>query len=243
MNIFTLFDSVFRSKKLLIGLLLAGAINCASAGEAHLLVLNYHDIVSADKTKQPTDVMDVSIDHLEEHFAWLKNNGYNIISVQEVFDAAAGKKALPNNSVVLSFDDGYQSFHDLVLPLLKKYHYSASLALVGEWMEGKDLPGKPLLSWDQVRGLVESGLVEIASHTYNQHKGIAANPQGSMQAAVITREYHAQTGKYESDAEYTERLRTSMIKSAEFIFQHAGIRPRVMVWPYGEYNQLALAAA
>ncbi|MEQ1531354.1 MAG: poly-beta-1,6-N-acetyl-D-glucosamine N-deacetylase PgaB, partial [Methylococcales bacterium] len=33
------------------------------------------------------------------------------------------------------------------------------------------------------------------------------------------------------------------IKSAEFIFQHAGIRPRVMVWPYGEYNQLALAAA
>ncbi len=64
----------------------------AYANEHQFLVLNYHDIVGAEGAKPPYNAMDVSIDHLEDHLLlaekkWLPD----IISVQNLLDAAAGK--------------------------------------------------------------------------------------------------------------------------------------------------------
>lgn len=218
----------------------------ARAEEHHFVVLNYHDIVKAGSAKSTLNPMDVSVDHLEEHLIWLKKNGYKIISVQNILDAAAGKNSIPDKSVVLTFDDGYRSFYTRVFPLLKKYHYPATVALIGTWIEGIDVPdeaGKQLLTWDQVREMVKSGLVELASHTYDLHQSAVANPQGDNQAATVTRLYDLKTGRYETDEQYRERIHSALRKSAEFIFQHAGKWPRVMVWPYGEYNNIALAAS
>ena len=233
-------------KKLSLLIVLIGFFNSAFAQEQHFLILNYHDILSAEDAKRSVNKMDVGIEHLEQHLDWLKNKGYKIISVQNVLDAASGKLPLPDKSALLTFDDGYQSFYTRVFPLLKKHHYPATLALVGTWMDGNvtaNEPGKPLLSWAQVRELVQSGLVEIASHSYDLHKGVIANPQANTQAAAITRLYDDPMLVYETDVEYRERINTALLKSAEFIFQHAGVRPRVMVWPYGEYNQIAVQAA
>lgn len=233
-------------KKLSLLIVLIGFFNSAFAQEQHFLILNYHDILSAEDAKRSVNKMDVGIEHLEQHLDWLKNKGYKIISVQNVLDAASGKLPLPDKSALLTFDDGYQSFYTRVFPLLKKHHYPATLALVGTWMDGNvtaSEPGKPLLSWAQVRELVQSGLVEIASHSYDLHKGVIANPQANTQAAAITRLYDDPMLVYETDVEYRERINTALLKSAEFIFQHAGVRPRVMVWPYGEYNQIAVQAA
>lgn len=219
-------------------------LSAAHADERHFLVLNYHDIIASKA--EPVSSTDVSVDHLEAHIVWLRNNGYHIVRIQDVFDAAAGKTALPKQSVLLTFDDGYQSFYSKVFPLLKKYHLPATVSLVGEWMAGKNKPAditQALLTWPEVQELKQSGLVEIASHSYDLHKGIVGNPQGNTQAAVVTRLYDPQTARYESDTDYQARIRASLLASAAFIFQYTGERPRVMVWPYGEYNRLALAAA
>ncbi|MDD5412444.1 MAG: poly-beta-1,6-N-acetyl-D-glucosamine N-deacetylase PgaB [Methylobacter sp.] len=242
----TIVAAVNYVKKLFLLGFLVGFVGMSYAGDHHLVILNYHDIVGAEGAKPPFNSMDVSIDHLEEHLVWLKKNGYKIVSVQAVLDVAAGKGALPNKAVLLTFDDGYQSFYTQVFPLLKKYHYPATVALVGAWMDGNvtfDEPGKPLLTWKQVREMVQSGLVEIASHSYDLHKGIIANPQDNTQAAAVTRLYDKATASYETDEDYRERIHAALLKSAEFIFQHAGVRPRVMVWPYGEYNEIALEAS
>ena len=242
----TIVVAVNYVKKLFLLSFLVGFSGMSYAGEHHLVVLNYHDIVGTEGAKPPFNSMDVSVDHFEEHLRWLKKNGYKIVSVQAVLNAAAGKDSLPNKAVLLTFDDGYQSFYTQVFPLLKKYHYPATVALVGAWMDGNVTthePGKPLLTWEQVREMVQSGLVEIASHSYDLHKGIVANPQDNNQAAAVTHLYDKATASYETDGDYRERIHVSMLKSAEFIFQHAGVRPRVMVWPYGEYNEIALEAS
>jgi len=221
-------------------------VGLAHAKEQNFLVLNYHDIVGAEGAKPPFNSMDVSVDHLEEQLVWLKKNSYNIVSVQNVLDAAAGKDTLPDKSVLLTFDDGYESFYTHVFPILKKHHYSATVSLVGAWMDGNLATyngTKPLLNWNQVREMVQSGLVEIGSHSYDLHKGIPANPQGNTQAAAVTRLYDDPMLVYENDEEYRERIHNALLKSAEFIFQHAGVRPRVMVWPYGEYNQITVQAS
>jgi biofilm PGA synthesis lipoprotein PgaB len=246
MTTFTPVAAVNRLSKAFLLFFLIGFSGTAFAQEHRFLVLNYHDIVGAEGAKPPFNSMDVSIDHLEDHLAWLKNKGYKIVSVQNILDAAAGKDALPDKAVLLTFDDGYQSFYTRVFPLLKKYRYPATVALVGTWMDGNvtaDEPGKPLLSWEQVREMAQSGLVEIASHSYDLHKGVVANPQANTQAAAVTRLYDDPMLVYETDEQYRERINAALLKSAEFIFQHAGIRPRAMVWPYGEYNQITVQAS
>lgn len=213
------------------------------------LVINYHDIVDnhVDPTTQdPPDHQAVSEKNLAAHLAWLKNNHYRVIGVQDLVDASAGRKSLPEHAVMLTFDDGYQSFYTRAFPLLKKYRYPATLALVGSWMEGrqeKDKPKIPLMTWPQVREVVASGLVEIASHSYDLHHGILANPQGNEQSAVTSRLYDKEYDEYEKDDAYRRRIFEQVGKSADFIFQNLGARPRVMVWPYGEYNAIALDAA
>jgi biofilm PGA synthesis lipoprotein PgaB len=246
MTIFTPVSLLNCFKNICLLIFLVGYTGIVSAKEHSFLVLNYHDILTAEGANRSLDKMDVGVEHLEEHLDWLKKKGFKIVSVQNVLKAAAGRGALPDKAVLLTFDDGYQSFYTRVFPLLKKHHYPAMVALVGTWMDGNvtaEEPGKPLLNWEQVRELVQSGLVEVASHSYDLHKGVVANPQANSQAAAVTRLYDDPMLVYESDEQYRERIHAAMLKSAEFIFQHAGIRPRVMVWPYGEYNQIAVQAS
>jgi len=188
----------------------------------------------------------VSQKNFAAQMGWLKDHHYRVISVQDLIDSAAGLKNLPDNAIMLTFDDGYQSFYTRAFPLLKKYHYPATLALVGSWLEGQDVedrPNNPLMTWPQVREVVASGLVEIASHSYDLHHGIVANPQGNRQSAVTSRLYDSEYDEYEKDEAYRLRIFEHIGKSADFIFQNLGLRPRVMVWPYGEYNAIALDAA
>jgi len=211
------------------------------------ITLNYHDIIPEEERVPPFDRVAVCQEHLESHFAWLKKSGYHVVSYQDIVNASKGGKALPEKAILLTFDDGYESFHSRVFPLLKKYHYSAVVALVGTWMESETAAerpqGKTLLSWAQVRELVNSGLVEVASHSYDLHHGIPSNPQGNEQAAATTHAFDADLRQYEDDEEYRQRISTAVAQSANFIWQHAGVRPRVMVWPFGEYNEWLLEAS
>jgi len=76
----------------------------ASAKEHHFLVLNYHDIVGAEGAKPPFNAMDVSVDHFEEHLAWLKKNRLPDRPGCKMFlMRAAGKAALPDKAALLDF--------------------------------------------------------------------------------------------------------------------------------------------
>ena len=133
-------------------------------------------------------------------------------------------------------------------PLLKLFNYPAVIALVGKWMDvpaGQmvDYDGKPVLrskflNWEQVREMQASGLIEVASHSYDLHHGIPANPQGNTQPAATTRLYA--NGRYEDDAAYLARLRSDLRDS---ISQHTGKAPRIIVWPYGRSNLAAQEVA
>lgn len=216
----------------------------AKATVPGFLVLNYHDILEEEERVPPFDRIAVNKDHLNDHFAWLKKNNYHVIGVQDVLDAMQGLKPLPSKAVMLTFDDGYLSFYTRALPLLKKYRYPATLAVVGSWLEQGSVKGvKPLMSVAQIREAMATGLVEIASHTYDLHHGVVSNPQGNEQSAVTARLYSSEYDEYEKDEDYRKRIFSEVEKSSEKLLQLIGIRPRVMVWPYGEYNAIALEAA
>ncbi len=210
------------------------------------IVLSYHDIPENGQKLPPFDRMAVAHRNFGDHLDWLTANGYHFISIQQIIDAHAGKKPLPDKAVLLTFDDGFESFYTRVFPILKARRIHAVGAVIGTWMARTatpDVPGyKPVLTWAQVREMSASGLVEIASHTADMHNAIDSNPQGGFAPAVTTRRYRP-AERYETDAEYRHRIESGMKRSADFITQATGKRPRVLVWPFGEYNDVAVAAA
>ena len=54
--------------------------------------------------------MSVRTSALREQFARLRENGYQPVSIAQIREAHRGGKPLPEKAVVLTFDDGYQSF-------------------------------------------------------------------------------------------------------------------------------------
>ena len=214
-------------------------------------VLGYHD-VRDDPTSAP-DRYTVSTANLLQHFAWLRENGFNIVSVDAILAARAGTKTLPPKAVLLTFDDGYRSAYTRVFPLLKVFNYPAILAVPGSWLEvasdgrvpyeGRDLGREEFLQWDEIREMADSGLVEIASHSFDLHHGIRANPQGDQLPAAIGRRHDAASNSYESDADYTRRIRDDLVRNSDLLARRLGQRPRIMVWPYGRYNGIGMRIA
>ncbi|QSA98455.1 poly-beta-1,6-N-acetyl-D-glucosamine N-deacetylase PgaB [Methylococcus sp. EFPC2] len=211
------------------------------------VVLSYHDVKDEVAKDIRAGQTAVSTANLIAQFDWLKNNGYHVVSVQDLLNAKAGRRALPQKAVLLTFDDGYANVYHKVFPLLKKYRYPATIALVGKWMDSTardpDVPVETLLSWEQVREMSRSGLVEVASHSYDLHLGLLGNPQGNEQPAGVTRIYDPQSKLYEQDTAYQHRIREEMRRASESIFHHVGVKPRAIVWPYGESNRALIEAA
>ena len=229
-------------------LLLAGTVRPEEKGD--FLALCYHDV--QDVVNDP-DGMAVSTADLVAQFQWLAENDFHPVSIDDLVAASRGKKKLPPHPVLLTFDDGFRSFYTRVYPLLKLFHYPAVLSLVGKWQEvppgklvdygGKPLPRERFVTWKEVREMTASGLVEIASHSFDLHHGVPANPQGNLQPALRTRIYDPQTGTYEKDDAYLKRVRRDLAESRKIILSGSGKAPRVVTWPYGKYTMTALEAA
>ncbi|WP_445612242.1 poly-beta-1,6-N-acetyl-D-glucosamine N-deacetylase PgaB [Hafnia alvei] len=213
-------------------------------------VLAFHDVRDDLRASFATypDATAIDTKTLASLFAWLKENDYHMVSVDQIIAARQGGKKLPPRSVLLSFDDGYRSFYTRVFPLLKAYGYPAVQALITDWVNHPanekikisatvELPGDYFLNWNDVAEMQRSGLVEFASHTHNLHRGILANPQGSEFPAATALQYLADKKRYETEAEYQTRVKEDLAHSSRLIQQYTGHAPRIMVWPYGAYHQ------
>jgi len=225
-------------------MLLAFCAVAQAAPPPKLTILSYHEIAEGNDALVPQYT--VTPTNFVRQMDWLKNNGYHFVGVNEVLADYAGKKALPDKAVLITFDDGYRSVYVHAFPILKLFNAPAVIALVGKWMEvpengkvnfdGRSIPRTDLLSWQQINEMTRSGLIEVASHTYGMHEGIIANPQGNLQPAATARRWIAEEKRYEDEASYDRRVRADLLRNNELLKKHLGKGPRIVVWPYGRYN-------
>ena len=219
--------------------------------QGHFLTLAYHDVEDEDPDQ---GFLSVRTDRLVDQLNWLRGNGYQAVSVDQILAARQpGGKPLPERAVLLTFDDGYRSFLTRVLPILKAYGWPAVLAPVGTWMDtpadrkvdfgGNMQPRDRFLDWNDVREISRSGLVEIAAHTDASHYGALANPQGNTEPAAAVRKYDARNGRYENEAGFEQRMGRDVAAISEKIRRATGKAPRVWVWPYGAEGGTTLRIA
>jgi peptidoglycan/xylan/chitin deacetylase (PgdA/CDA1 family) len=216
-----------------------------SAPPNSFAVLCYHDIsngfVGNEFSTRKKDFVD-QFDYLKAH--------YNVVSLQDIIDAHNGKKNLPPKAVLITVDDGLGSFYEIVYPLLKQYKFPAVFAIVAKWTEDGAAPdygfkdsNPKMATWKQLNEMMKSGLVDVVSHTYNLHQGQIFNPQGNEAAVAGFLKYDSATKTYQTEQEFSERVKLDLKKSNEVIKKHLGKDNTVIVWPYGQSNGLSRKAA
>ncbi len=79
-------------------------------------ILAYHDI-------GPQSFFNLQVPEkvFESHMSYLSESGYNIISLEEAVELLKSKKPVPADTVVITFDDGYRSVYEHVLPAVRRY--------------------------------------------------------------------------------------------------------------------------
>jgi peptidoglycan/xylan/chitin deacetylase (PgdA/CDA1 family) len=122
-----------------------------------VLVLNYHKI---DHTFISLSVRPEDFD---AQMKYLRDNGYHTITPDELYESLAGKGELPENPVLITFDDGYEDNYTNAYPILKKYGFKATIFVVTGFL---DKHKKGYLSWDEAREMNKNG-INIESHTVN----------------------------------------------------------------------------
>ncbi len=85
---------------------------------------------------------------------------YHFITARALGEYLEGSKNLPQNPIILTFDDGYEDFYTDIFPILHKYHVVATQYLISDFINQPNY-----MSEEQIKEIRTSGLVEFGSHT------------------------------------------------------------------------------
>ncbi|MBI3582692.1 MAG: polysaccharide deacetylase family protein [Nitrospinae bacterium] len=176
-------------------------------------ILCYHQF---GKTKGK-DKMVVSEEMFDKQMAYLKENNYNVITLREFFDFVSYKRRPPKNSIVITIDDGWKNAKIIAAPILKKYGFKATLFVYTDLIK----PSKITLTWDDIKEMLNDGVIEVQSHT-RFHTDLS------------------KTKDSESETAYNQRLEKEIGESQKIIEQKLGVRPTFLAYPFGTFNDTAI---
>lgn len=122
-------------------------------------ILLYHEF--SKKAPEPAQNGVISTPkRFEENISTILKNGYSFVPLRHLYEYQTGNRALPQKSVILTFDDGYRSNYTMIYPILKKYNIHATIFMVTDSVNRSNR-----LTWDQMREMEQSGLVDMQSHS------------------------------------------------------------------------------
>ena len=143
-------------------------------------VLMYHKIGTAPKGSKLAKLW-VSPAMFARQVDLLLKRGYTPVLLRDL--AAATQKdgkALPDKPVLITFDDGYRNNYTEAFRILKEKGAKGnifvtynSIERANEWHNPDEEPWQTMLSWDEMKEMLASGVMDIGSHTMN-HANLAA---------------------------------------------------------------------
>jgi len=133
-------------------------------------ILMYHHVGDYPQNADPVRRdLTVSTADFSAEMAWLAQQKYHTVTLAAVYAAASGGSPLPDKPIAITFDDGYSDVFMNAVPVLLKYGFVGSFAVITKF------PGLPdYASWNDIRQAQKQGM-EIVSHTQDHFDG--GNPE------------------------------------------------------------------
>lgn len=203
--------------------------------ENGFIVLMYHDL-NYDTRVEGT----IAPDLFESQMAYLKKNDFYVLNLEEMQTFLWHNKPIPPQSVMITFDDGYENLYRYAFPILQSYNFPAIVfSIVGT----ADEKYGPHLKWDQMRKMTDSGLISFQSHTYACHNYAPVDPKGTWLPTLISRLYSAPKGHSETETEYKCRIKEDLKKAKDRLEQKLETCVNALAFPYGHFNEVAIEIA
>ncbi|WP_022819288.1 polysaccharide deacetylase family protein [Fusobacterium russii] len=135
---------------------------------------------------QVNPLSNVKPELFEEHLKIIKNLKMNTVTISEYYE-----KKIMNNSILLTFDDGYFDNYKYVFPLLKKYNmkatiflntlyiknkrendpeillnYDANYKAIENFLKDKNSGSEQYMTWEEIKEMYDSGLIDFQAHSH-----------------------------------------------------------------------------
>ena len=148
----------------------------------------------------------IAVDTFRGQLEFLRDEGFTVLTLGDAL-ARLEAGSLAGPTVVLTIDDGYDSFRTGALPVLAQFGMPATL-----FVNTASVGGADMLNWDDLRELAAQGL-EIGNHT-TSHEYFLDLP-------VATR---------------LQLFRDDVVAAQEVFVQRLSRAPALFSYPFGEYD-------
>lgn len=136
----------------------SSVINKVNENVRGLPVLMYHFFYDSKSGEKGKDNNWIEIQDFENQMKYLSDNDFYFPSWTEVEEFINKKRTLPDNSIVITVDDGDESFIRLAIPVIEKYQVKVTSFLVTSW------------NGDWVVPQYASNKLNFQSHSHNMHQ-------------------------------------------------------------------------
>ena len=177
-------------------------------------ILLYHHITNDEFTEWES-VSLISPKDFRLHMTAIKVH-FTPISLRDYYNYLMcddGSVDIPDNPIIVTFDDGYLSNYEIAYPILKELEIPATIFVVTDTVGeigGEGKVNNSHFTWEQAKEMENSGLIEIQSHTVN-HLRMTTLSQDEM----------------------IRQLR----KSKYDVEKNLGRECDMIAYPYGDYNE------
>jgi peptidoglycan/xylan/chitin deacetylase (PgdA/CDA1 family) len=161
--------------------------------------------------------LSVSPQQFESHLRYLKENGYQVITLDDLLGSLTSGKPLPPKPVILTFDDGYVDNYTNAFPLLQKYGMVGHFFIITDFVNEKRTE---YMTWLQIEAMSAAGQ-RFGSHS-RDHPDLKGKPVdylvwqalGGMEAIQKHLGYHPRWISYPSGSYDAQTI--AVYKSANY---------------------------
>ncbi|HOX22467.1 MAG TPA: polysaccharide deacetylase family protein [Elusimicrobiales bacterium] len=136
-----------------------------------LPVLMYHKIGTPPHGSKLRSLW-VSPENFRKQVSWLLLHGFKTVTFSDLAAHAHSDTPLPEKPVLITFDDGYKNNIQLAFPILSELGAKGNIFLVHDtigthnaWHDPESESWVPMLTWDEIRQMLASGVMDFGSHT------------------------------------------------------------------------------
>lgn len=201
------------------------------ASYIELPIIMYHHITENEAN---TGKYTVHISEFQKDLEYIQNNGYTAVTVSDLVSYVKKEAELPKKPIMITFDDGFESFYKLAYPILKEKEIKSIVSVIGKvterYSENEDHNiNYSNLTFDEINKLISDNLVEIQNHSYDMHVSASGKRKGISKLSG------------ESSEDYKKNLTEDLLTLQKILKIKCGITPECVVYPYGAHSKETLS--
>lgn len=179
-----------------------------------LPVLLYHHVGPLRLGTTPG--LTISPERFERQVRWLARRGYTGVRPADWLRWRREGTGLPDQPILLTFDDGYADLADYAFPALRRYGFGAGVFIVTGQLGGTN-------AWDEARGAATHRLLTAEQILYWATQGIEFGAHSRTHADLTTLS--------------APELAKEVVGSRDDLANLLGSQVVSYAYPYGFYNQ------